>query len=101
MMPSGEFRNALRREPIEALIQAEEGKALLEGIHRKADILPRIGEVPSYTRDLRDDRFVACALIGNTEYVISVDKDLLNLGTFQDVRVMTSYEFSNRLNSEV
>lgn len=47
MMPSGVLRGVLRRETIEALIHTEEGKALLEAIYRKADILLRISEVAS------------------------------------------------------
>lgn len=90
-----ELRGVLQREYIEALIQAEEGQALLEAIYRKADILPPLAEVPSYTRDPKDDKFIACALAGNAKFVISVDKDLLVLGALQDVRIMTPYDFLN------
>ena len=95
-----ELRGVLQRDYIEALIQTAEGQALLEAIYRKADILPRIAEVPSYTRDPKDDKFIACALAGKAEYVITVDKDLLVLGALQDVRVTTPYEFVNRLEAQ-
>lgn len=70
----------LQRDYIKALIHAEEGQALLEAIYRKADILPQLGEILSFTRDPKDDKFIACALAGNAGYVVSVDKDLLVLG---------------------
>jgi hypothetical protein len=95
-----ELRGVLQRDYIEALIHAAEGKALLDAIYRKADILPRLGEVPSYTRDRKDDKFIACALAGNAKYVISVDKDLLVVGALQDVRVMIPYDFVNRFEEE-
>lgn len=95
-----ELRGVLQREYIGALIQAEEGQALLEAIYRKADILPPLAEVPSYTRDPKDDKFIACALAGNAKFVISVDKDLLVLGALQDVRMMTPYDFLNRVEAD-
>jgi len=91
-----ELQRVLQRDYIKALIHAEEGQALLEAIYRKADILPQLAEVPSFTRDPKDDKFIACALAGNAAYVISVDKDLLVLGSLQDVHVMTPYDFVHR-----
>jgi hypothetical protein len=91
-----ELRNVLQRDYIKALIRPEEGQALLEAIYRKADILPQLGEVPSFTRDPKDDKFIAYALAGNAEYVVSVDNDLLVLRALQGLRVMTPYDFANR-----
>jgi putative PIN family toxin of toxin-antitoxin system len=95
-----ELRNVLQRDYIKALIRPEEGQALLEALYRKADILPQLGEVPSFTRDPKDDKFIACALVGSAEYVVSVDKDLLVLRALQDLRVMTPYDFANRSERE-
>jgi len=36
---------------IETTSHAEESQSLLEAIYRKADILPQLGEVSSFTRD--------------------------------------------------
>ncbi len=48
----------------------------------------------------KDDKFVACALIGDAAYVISEDKDLLALGVLERgldrVRMVTPYEFIQR-----
>ena len=101
VMLSGWYRGVLQRETIEVLIRPKEGKALLDAIYRKADILPRIGEVLSHTHDPKDDTFISCALVGKAEYVISVDRDLLVLGRLQGVRVVTPYEFVNRSPAKV
>ncbi|MFN2244074.1 MAG: putative toxin-antitoxin system toxin component, PIN family, partial [Anaerolineae bacterium] len=46
-----------------------------------------------YTRDPKDDKFVACALVGDANYLITEDKDLLVLQVVRDVRIMTPYDF--------
>ena len=88
-----ELEGVLGRGYSQALIWPEEGQALLDAIHQKAEILPPLGTIPSYTRDPKDDKFVAYALAGHAEYVITVDKDLLVLKTLGGVRMMTPYGF--------
>ena len=88
-----ELESVLRRDYIQALIRPQEGQALLDAIHLKAEILPPLGAIPAYTRDPKDDKFVACALAGDAKYVITVDKDLLVLETLQGVCMVTPDEF--------
>lgn len=92
-----ELEGVLRRDYIQASIRLEEGQVLLDAIHLKAEILPPLGLIPSYTRDPKDDRFVACALAGDARYIVTVDKDLLILESLGDVRIMTPYEFVRML----
>lgn len=89
-----ELEGVLRRDDIRALIRSEEGELLLDAIYHKAEILPPMGTVPSYTRDPKDDKFVACALAGSAEYVITADKDILTLETVGDVRMVTPDQFA-------
>jgi putative PIN family toxin of toxin-antitoxin system len=88
-----ELEEVLARDYIQALIQPEEGQALLDAVRRKAEILPSLGTVPVYTRDPKDDKFVACALAGNAGYVITLDKDILALRALGDMRMVTPDEF--------
>jgi putative PIN family toxin of toxin-antitoxin system len=88
-----ELEDVLKRDYIQALIRPEEGEAILVAITLRADILPPLGPVPAYTRDPKDDKFVACALIGGADYIISEDKDLLALAVVGDVRIVTPYDF--------
>jgi putative PIN family toxin of toxin-antitoxin system len=89
-----ELEGVLTREYIQELIQPEEGEALLDAICQKAGVLPPLGTVPPYTRDPKDDKFVACALAGSAGYVITVDKDILILETVGGVRMVTPYQFA-------
>ena len=88
-----ELEGVLKRDYIQALIRAEEGQALLDAIAQKPDILPPLGPVPAYTRDPKDDKFVACALIGDANYLITEDRDMLVLEVVGDVRIVTPYGF--------
>jgi len=92
-----ELEGVLARDYVQTLIRPEEGQALLHAIHLKAETLPLLGDVPPYTRDRKDDKFVACALVGDAAYVISEDKDLLALGVLQGIRMVTPHEFIQRI----
>lgn len=88
-----ELEGVLKRDYITTLIRMEEGQVLLDAITQKADVLPALGPVPAYTRDPKDDKFVACALVGDANYLITEDKDLLVLEAVGDVRIVTPYDF--------
>jgi putative PIN family toxin of toxin-antitoxin system len=88
-----ELEGLLERDYIKALVRPAEGQVLLDAIYQKAEILLSFGRVPSYTRDPKDDKFVACALVGSADYLVTVDEDILVLRTVGDVRMTTPYDF--------
>jgi putative PIN family toxin of toxin-antitoxin system len=83
-----ELEGVLERDYIQALIRPAEGKVLLDAIYQKAESLPSFGEVPSFTRDPKDDKFVACALVGSADCLVTVDEDILILDAVGDVRMV-------------
>lgn len=58
---------------------------------------------PEYTvdvvRDSDDDKFLACALEGNAEYVVSGDDDLLELGSYDGVDIVDPASFVDSFES--
>jgi len=44
-------------------------------------------------RDPSDDKFLACALSGEADYIVSNDHDLLDLKEFASVKIITLIEF--------
>ncbi len=54
-------------------------------------IAPRI--VPAISRDPKDDMLLALSLAGKAEYLITGDKDLLILRTFERTKIVTPSEF--------
>ena len=47
-------------------------------------------------RDLDDDKFLACAIAGNTKVVISGDRDLLAVSGYTGINVLTPRAFVER-----
>jgi putative PIN family toxin of toxin-antitoxin system len=51
---------------------------------------PTPGAVP---RDPDDDKIIACALVAGAEYIISRDRDLLSLGTYDGITIIAPEAF--------
>lgn len=88
-----ELEGVLSRDYIQQFVHAAEARALFDAIIIKAEMLPPLGQVPPFTRDPKDDKFLACALAGNAGYVITEDKDLLALQTLSGVCMVTPSQF--------
>ena len=65
----------------------------METIDLLAETVPPLGTVPAFSRDPKDDKFIACALAGAAHFLITTDEDLLILNEIEDVRIMTPYHF--------
>lgn len=94
-----ELRGVLARESIQRFIAPEEGAALMDTIIAKAYVLPPLGAIPAFTRDPKDDQFVACALAGEAPYLVTVDMDLLVLGAVSEVQIVTPEAFLDALSA--
>jgi putative PIN family toxin of toxin-antitoxin system len=92
-----ELEDVLRRDALQRFIQPEEGQVLLDVLRIKAEMLPGLGPVPSFTRDPKDDKFVACALAGEVAYLVTVDSDILILESLGGVQVVTPHELVRTL----
>jgi predicted nucleic acid-binding protein len=44
------------------------------------------------SRDPDDDQVLACALAAGADLIVSRDKDLLDLGTSQGIRILPAYQ---------
>ena len=60
-----------------------EGAAIVEGYYK-------IRIIPS---DPKDDKFIAAALEGNAQYIVTGDKHLLALGEYSNIKIITAKEF--------
>jgi putative PIN family toxin of toxin-antitoxin system len=52
-----------------------------------------IGEVPMVSRDPKDDKFLATATAAGAAYLVSEDQDLLTLGTYEGIQILTCAAF--------
>lgn len=49
-------------------------------------------ELHNACRDPKDDKFLACALEGQTHYLVSSDKDLLDMGSYEGICILNPGE---------
>ena len=50
--------------------------------------------------DPDDDKFFACALASSAEYIVSEDKDLIRVGQYKTVRVISKQAFIQLIENE-
>ena len=68
-------------------------EAYLELIRRYAIMTSGNIEVSVISEDSDDDMIIACALEAEVDYVISGDRHLLNLGEYQDIKIIRASDF--------
>jgi putative PIN family toxin of toxin-antitoxin system len=60
----------------------------------------RLGGVTiAVSRDPGDDKFIEVAVLGNCHYIISGDKDLLDITEYNDIKIVTVSEFLEIFNT--
>jgi len=70
---------------------------ILTALLSQTVIVPGKVKLPGVTRDPKDDAVVACAVEGKADCIVSGDKDLLVLGTYQGIQVVTPSQFSGQI----
>ena len=48
------------------------------------------------SRDSDDDKFIGCAVDAKALYIVSGDNDLLDIGEYGDIRIITAKEFCDK-----
>ena len=57
-------------------------------------------DIPQVSRDPKDDKFLATAFAGKADYVVSADRDLLDLGEYQGIKMVDVATFLKILNED-
>lgn len=52
-----------------------------------------ISEVVAVSRDPKDDKFIACALAAQADYIVSEDNDLLVLNPYENIQIINVADF--------
>jgi putative PIN family toxin of toxin-antitoxin system len=80
-------------------LEEDELTAILAALLSQAEVTPGRLRLPGVTRDPggdphpKDDAVVACAVEGEADYIVSGDQDLLVLGRYETVQVVTPRQF--------
>ena len=95
-----EIEAVLRREKIfkKYHILPEEIDALLEELRFSTQFVTSLSfhDLPIHSRDIKDDKLLACALTGVCNYLITGDNDLLVLNgdpALENLKIITATEF--------
>jgi putative PIN family toxin of toxin-antitoxin system len=80
-------------------LEEDELAAILAALLSQAEVTPGRLRLPGVTRDPggdphpKDDAVVACAVEGEADYIVSGDQDLLVLGRYETIQVVTPRQF--------
>lgn len=66
---------------------------LLELIEQDTELVMGKLILTGVCRDPKDDHFIACAVEGQANYLVTGDKDLLDIERYQTVNMIKAYEF--------
>ena len=77
----------------------DEVATLLEGLAQESVLVPGRVSV-QVSRDPADDKFLAAAIEGRAGYVVTSDRDLLDLETDRGVRIIRPGPFARQLARE-
>jgi uncharacterized protein len=98
-----ELQEVLQRERFRIKYGFQETKTaeLLETIATGAEFVTGIpiSQLPLHSRDKKDDKFLACALGGDCDYLVTEDEDLLVLNGKPELgklQIVTAYELLKR-----
>jgi len=78
-------------------LEKDELEAILIALLAQAQVAPGQLCLPGVTRDPKDDAVVACAIEGEADVIVSGDQDLLTLGTYEGIEVITPRQFTELL----
>jgi len=95
LVVSPEILEEYRRvgEELEAQFPGVSLAPLLALLVMTAEIIEAPGLPEPVSRDPDDDKFIACALAGECQLIISGDKDLLEVSGYQGVKIVPPREF--------
>jgi predicted nucleic acid-binding protein len=70
----------------------EDGEAFLHLLRQDAALLPHRA-APGMCRDPDDDSLLGCAVAGAADYLVTGDEDLLAVGRYRGLAIVTAREF--------
>ncbi len=80
-------------------LTAREREVVMSEIASLSYIVPGTTQV-EIVRDPDDDKIIAAAVEGNADYIVSRDKDLLDLKQYQGIKIITPEKFMGILRAE-
>lgn len=87
-----ELVRVLARPKFAGKIDVDQAGRFVALIKRTA-VFVQATDIPTTSRDPKDDVFLACSLASNADYLVTGDKDLLTLKEYGNTKIVTPAEF--------
>lgn len=96
-----ELFEVLQRPELTRLFRAIEGlnKDKIIEIVSRAEVVD-VPSIPLISRDVKDNIFLATAKAANADFLVSADRDLLDLKTYEGVKIIDAEAFLHILEKE-
>lgn len=79
---------------------SEQVEAFINYLRNISTVVTHLPEIHVIERDPKDDIIIFCAVAVSANYIISRDRDLLDLGNYQQIQIITPEDFMRILNDE-
>ena len=79
---------------------SEKVEIFIDYLKSISTIVPQLPEIRVIERDPKDDMIISCAVVVSADYIVSRDRDLLDLGNYQQIQIITPEEFIHILRRE-
>ena len=94
-----ELRDVLQRPRLRPYMSADP-QALLELMEQDAEHVPGELLLSGICRDPKDDLFIACAVEGGADVIVTGDDDLLVLESYREIQMMSPAAFLQLLDQQ-
>ena len=95
-----EFRDTLLKYPEKFQMDEGDVQQEVETIRYFAEFVDPDEEITAVEDDPDDDKFLEAAVAGNVDYIVSGDRHLLNLDSFQGIEIVEPRAFYERLTTQ-
>lgn len=91
------YRSALR-ERFPAMAEPAELERVLS-LLEQAEVVERDQQL-AVCRDPKDNKFFECAVAGGADYIVSEDRDILDVGEYEGIKTVSAEEFMALLSGD-
>lgn len=95
-------KTAIAKVDVAKRITVKEAELVFTVIQEVAEVIPTITEpLPEISRDKKDNYLLSYAAVGKADYLVSGDGDLLDVGQYAGVKIVSPAQFLVLLEEEV
>ncbi len=94
-----ELLEVTARKKLAPKLSREDNTDLIELIQQRGVLVDLKYPLPAISRDPKDDMYLSCALLSNSDFLVTGDQDLLLLKTHGQTKIVNPAEFLAALES--